>query len=112
MLSSRIGQQPEWDLTIAAPWIDRLPRRQAGADAANFFLQTLSASTYGKLRYIRLRSMGDPLVQAFLTSLDIPAIDAPYEVNAVGMEDYHLDEIVVLLARDPQGNHLLHKLSA
>ena len=112
ILTSTIGQTPTWDLTLAGPELDAKPIQRVGADAAEFFRNRLTENSVQQLRYIRIRPMADPLVQAFVRSLDVPRIEKAYAVSSSGMEDYRLDEIVVLLAHDVENEHLLHKLSA
>ena len=111
MLNSRAGQDPKWDLTLAAPWIDEQSIRKTGADAAAFF-HTQLGSAARELRYVRLRWMNDPMIGTILPALDVPTLGTPYEVRAMELDVFHLDEVVVLLANIAVASQSLQRLSA
>jgi hypothetical protein len=109
ILNSR-SMDPRWDLTLAAPWIDEFPIREIGAEIAAFFRNDLSSDAVEQLRFVRVRTMTDPMVCNLSPVFDVPVLGIPYQVRALESELFSLGEVVVLLARSV--SPILHKLSA
>ena len=111
LLSSSHLHRSQWDLTLAADWIDRMSPLKAGAEVTQFLKRELPGSDKN-LGRIKIRSTSDLLVRAITSDLDIPQLGTAYRVTGLDLDMFSMDEAVCLLSRPALQSVLPERVSA
>ena len=99
MLQRNAGTDEGWDLTIAAPWLDRISKLTATGEIIRDLREELGAGA-SMFRGALVRSMHSSVVRTLAPRFSVKQIGTAYAiVNSLELTYLDIDEAVLLLSR-------------
>ena len=99
MLQRNAGGNEGWELTIAAPWLDRVSKLTATGEIIRDLREELGADA-PKFRGALVRGMHSPVVRTLAPQFSVMQLGTAYAIiNSLELTYLDIDEAVLLLSR-------------